>query len=355
MRVIIAGGGTYGHIAPGLAIFHEFVKRGDEVIYICSPRDTEYEKIKELDDKVKVIPVTPFKRYDLPAKITFGFNFLRGILKSRKIIRKFKPDVFVGVGGYVAGAPLMILRKNKKIKKVILEQNTLPGAVNRYFSRYVDLNILTFEKSKKWIKGKSVILGNPVILDNSPENKQKGKDYFNVKNGEFVLSIIGGSAGAKIINDKIFAIIDKLKNITVIWSTGPKHYEEIKTKCADKSNVKIYPFINNMEQLYPITKLVVARAGATSISELCYMGVPAILIPYKWSSENHQVHNAQFVVDGGGGEMIEEDDLTQEKLFERINSYVSNPDLLNKMSLNIKGLFDVDVKKLVVDKIKEIV
>ncbi len=355
MKVIIAGGGTYGHIAPGLAVFREFEKRGDEVIYICSPRDTKYETIKKLGDKVKVIPVTPFKRYDLPAKLTFGFNFIRGILKSRKIIRKFKPDVFVGVGGYVSGAPLMVLRKNKKIKKVILEQNTLPGAVNRYFSRYVDLNILTFEKSKKWIKGKSVVLGNPVLLENTKENEKKAKDTFNLKNRAFVLSIIGGSAGAKIINDTMLGVVDRLNNINFIWSTGEKQYEEIKNKVGSKNNVKVYPFINNMSELYSVTKLVVARAGATSISELCFMGVPAVLIPYKWSSENHQVHNAQFIVDGGGGVMIQEDDLSSDKLFETIKDYVENPEKLKAQSENIKGLFDVDVKKVIVDKIKEIV
>lgn len=355
MRIIIAGGGTYGHIAPGLAIFNEFEKRNHEVIFICSPRDANYKKIIELNGKVKIIPITPFKRYDFPAKIKFVFNFARGYLASRRIIKKFKPDVIVGVGGYVAGAPLMVVRKKKKIKKILLEQNTLPGAVNRYFSKYADLSILTFEMSKKWIRGKYIVMGNPVLLEKKDEFYNKGLNYFNLNKKDFVLTVMGGSAGAKIINDTTLEILKDLKDIRIIWSTGEIHYNEIKDKVKDYKNVNVYPFIDKMEYLLSITNLMVSRAGATSIAEICFMGVPAILIPYKWSSENHQVHNADFVVQGNGAEMIEEDDLNPEILKQRILHFYKNKDELNKMKKNIEGLFSVDVKKQIADKIEEVV
>ena len=201
MRVLIAGGGTYGHIAPALAIYAEFEKQGDDVIYVVSKKDMGYKKIQELDDKAYVIPITPFKRFDLPAKIAFGFNLLKGILASRKIIKKFRPDLIISSGGYVAAGPLFAARKNKKIKKVLLEQNTLPGAVTRMFSKYADISILTFASSKKWIKGKSEVIGNPVLFDKNAIDIKKAHLNFGVKENDFVLTITGGSAGAKIVND----------------------------------------------------------------------------------------------------------------------------------------------------------
>ena len=355
MKVLIAGGGTYGHVAPGLALYHEFKSRGDDVLYLCSKRDMVYKSIQDIKDNVKVIPVRPFKRFDLPAKLSFAFHFLRGCLTSRRIIKKFRPDVLIGVGGYVAGAPLMVLRKSKRVKKVLLEQNTLPGAVNRYFSRYVDLTVLTFEMSKKWIKGKSVVLGNPVLIEKRPEYVAAGKEMFNIEKNDFVLTVMGGSAGAKIVNDTVLEIIPHLKDIKIIWSTGNSHYEDISQKTAGYKNVSVYPFIDRVDYLLSVTDLMVSRSGATSIAEICYMGVPAIFIPYKWASENHQVLNASFVVNGGGGEMIEEDNLTPEILLNRIRHFINNRDELLKMKTDIQGLFNADVKKQIVDTIKEAV
>jgi len=353
VKILIAGGGTYGHIAPGIALFEEFQKRGDDVIYICSPKDMRYNRVINLGDKVKTIPISAFKRFDFPAKIKFFFNFIRGYRASKKIIKKFKPDVVIGAGGYVSGAPLLAVRKNKNIKKFILEQNTLPGAVNRFCSKYVDLSILTFEMSKKWMKGKSEVIGNPVLFEKKPEQISEGKKHFGINKNDFVLSIIGGSLGAKINNDTMIKILDKLDNMQLIWSTGPDKFDEISKVASSYKNVKVYPFIDQMEYLLSISALLIGRAGATSIAEICFMGVPAILIPYKYSSENHQVLNAKFVVSGGGAEMIEEDNLSPELLLQRIKFYYDNPDILSGMKKNIEGLFKADVKKEIVDRIKK--
>lgn len=355
MKVMIAGGGTYGHIAPGLALFHEFQSRGDEVIYLCSKKDMVYKSIQDIKDNVKSIPVRPFKRFDLPAKLSFAFHFLRGCLSSRRIIRKFKPDVLIGVGGYVAGAPFMILRKSKKVKKIILEQNTLPGAVNRYFSRYADLSVLTFEMSKKWMKGKSVVLGNPVLIEKRQDNIALAKDFFKINENDFVLTVMGGSAGAKIVNDTVKEMVPHLKNIKIIWSTGNAHFNDIAAAVKEYDNIRVYPFIDKMDYLLSITDLMISRSGATSIAEICYMGVPAIFIPYKWASENHQVLNANFVVEGGGGEMIEEDHLSAEILLEKTKYLIEHREKLAEMKKKILGLFNADVKKQIVDTIKEVV
>jgi UDP-N-acetylglucosamine--N-acetylmuramyl-(pentapeptide) pyrophosphoryl-undecaprenol N-acetylglucosamine transferase len=211
---------------------------------------------------------------------------------------------------------------------------------------------LTFASSEKWINGKSEVIGNPVLFDKSTIDIKKARDAFNIKEGDFVLTVTGGSGGAKIINDTFLKIASSLKEIKVIWSTGVNNFEEIKEGAKDYPNISVYAFIDKMDELLSISNLVLSRAGATSIAELSYMGVPGVLIPYKWAAENHQVLNAEFVINGGGGVMIEDDNLSEELLLKTLNELINNKKKLEKMASDMGSLFGSDIKERIVDLIK---
>jgi len=348
MRVIFAGGGTGGHLFPGLAVAREFQRRDEkvEILFIGTEQGIEFRVLPKEGFKLETLTVKGIKGRGVRGLIDALFGVPVSVLRSWKIIGEFRPDCIIGLGGYASG-PLLLAGKLKHIRCVIMEQNLRPGFTNKLLARWVDRVFTAYTQSAHYLSGARVVeAGNPVRWRELPKVRRREK---------FSLLVFGGSAGARRIN---FAVVDALTRLTdlqtqlfITHQTGQADYPAIqKVYAALPFEAEVTPFIDKMDEAYARADLVLCRAGATTVAELTAFGKAAILVPYPYAIYDHQRGNAQALQEAGAAEMILDQDLTGVLLAERIHGYVADPQRLKRMAAAARAMGRPDAAARIVDE-----
>ncbi len=356
MKILIAAGGTGGHINPGIAIANMLKDRGDEVKFIGTEKGLEKDLVPKAGFDIIYIHAQGLHRGLSLKNIQTIMILKKGIEECKKIIDEEKPDLVIGTGGYVT-APLMIAGLKKKIPTAIHESNALPGKTTIWLSKKVDLIALGFDDAKKRVPDakNAVFTGNPTKIEVSL-SKDEMKKKLGIK-GKMVL-VFGGSQGAKKINDTMVEFINENKQLgyEVIYATGPKNYDDVISEInVENKNFKIEKYIYNMNEVMRAADLVVCRSGALTVTEIAVVGVPAIMIPFPFAAENHQYFNAKTLENVGAGIIIEEKDLTKEKLEKAIEDIIFDDEKLEAMAKNAKSVGDNKALERIEKELEKIV
>ncbi|MGB9621451.1 MAG: UDP-N-acetylglucosamine--N-acetylmuramyl-(pentapeptide) pyrophosphoryl-undecaprenol N-acetylglucosamine transferase [Brevinematia bacterium] len=354
MKICIVSGGTGGHISPGISIYKELKKRENEVIFITNPHALKFPLVTDWvkSDDIVVIPISQgFSKKKPISNLKVVKEFIQSTFISLKVLKSFQPDVVVLTGGYVSGpvgkAALLL---GKKI--VLLEQNSVMGLTNSILSMFATRVILTFPLKNKRVSSKFIRLGNPIRY--SEEDiviKDTAKSYFGFSSEDRVLGIILGSQGAKKVNEFLLNYIEAIaENYKIIWITGNDYYQEILEKCKC-DNVKVFPFFSDINMFMSAADVVITRGGASTLSEIAFFGVPSIIIPFPYAAKNHQYHNAMFFEIHGAGIIIEEKELTIEKLLGTIEFVFKNYKIFKA---NVNQLFPKNILSEIVRVLESI-
>jgi UDP-N-acetylglucosamine--N-acetylmuramyl-(pentapeptide) pyrophosphoryl-undecaprenol N-acetylglucosamine transferase len=362
MRIVVSGGGTGGHIYPALALVREIAKTDEqaEFLYIGTEKGLESNLVPRENIPFKSIHITGFRRKLSFENVKTIFRFLKGVRDSKKILKEFKADVVIGTGGYVCG-PVVFAAAKLGIPTIIHEQNSVPGLTNKFLSRYVDRIGICFEDAKQYFpEDKVVLTGNPRASEVLGKDGKKGRRSVGLNAEQPAVLIFGGSRGARPLNEAVLKSLTELgsKPYQVLYVTGDVHYEEVKNEVeliGNPENVIVKPFIHNMPEVLAGTDLTVARAGATTLAELTSLGIPSILIPSPYVTDNHQEKNALSLSNQSAAKLLLEKDLSGTKLVEAIDSILMDQDLLTEMKNASKKLGIPDASKRMHDLIKEIV
>ncbi|HHV19055.1 MAG TPA: undecaprenyldiphospho-muramoylpentapeptide beta-N-acetylglucosaminyltransferase [Thermoanaerobacterales bacterium] len=366
-KIILAGGGTGGHIYPAIAIATGLKQKFPylNILFVGTNRGLEKELVEKAGFPLKTIRVKGFRRklsFDTLVSIR---ELAYGALDSIKIIKKEKPDMVIGTGGYVAG-PVIFFASLMGVRSVIHEQNVCPGVTNRILSHFVDRIAISFSDSMHCFpKGKTVLTGNPVRKEITGGNRNEALKKFGLSPHLPVVLCFGGSQGAARINDAVLHVIERIrdtKKLQLIHITGKSHYEKIKGILVNKGidpdgsgHIIVRPYIYDMQDAYAAADLVVSRAGAISISELNACGKPAILIPLPTAANRHQDFNARFMEENGAAVIMVEDELSGEKLLQTIDNIIFNHGCLQKMSIASRSLAKDDALEKILAEILELV
>ena len=357
MRVIITAGGTGGHIYPALAIVDKIkeMEPNSEFIYLGTHNRMEKDIVPKRG--VKYIPIEIYGLSTSPKlmgrNIKNVFLIRKAYKKCLKLIKEFKPDVVVGVGGYVT-YPVIRAAHKCGVKSFIHEQNSIFGKANKSLLKMVDCVGVSFKDSIKQINHKNVVLtGNPVGED-AIKKKKINKTQFGLSKNKKAVLIFNGSLGSKVINDKLkdYLLNASSYNYEILYITGTPYYEEFKKNKFPK-NVFLEPYVDNLSGLMKDIDLIVCRAGASSISEITALGLPAILIPSPYVANNHQYYNALSIVNGNAGEMILENDLTTSILAKKIDSVINSSSRQKEIKDNLKKLSIDDSATIIYNEIKK--
>jgi len=343
-NIIISGGGTGGHIIPAIAIGEaiEKIDNNIEVIYVSGDKKVERKFYK--DKNCRRIPIKVVQK-GFTGKIRGLFNIINSIRISIRLIKELKPIAVIGTGGYVSG-PVLFAAYLLRVPTLIQEQNSLPGKTNRFLAKFVDEISASYEGSLKYFKRKNVkLLGNPIIIKDKGITREEALKKFNLRNDKPICLIFGGSQGSLKINKIVLETIQKglIKDLDlqVIWICGlGKYFEEIKKGLegieTGKLDLRVYEYIEDMDVAEKITDFGVTRAGAITLTELAYYGIPSILVPYPFAKEDHQRLNAQEMINTGSCKMVLDAELTPETLANKIKEMLSDRKKLLEMKEKIK-------------------
>lgn len=332
MRVIFSGGGTGGHIYPALAVLERLKERNllDDVLYIGTEKGLESRVIRQKQIPFEAIKLQGFKRSLSLDNLKTLKLFLQSTHRAKKILREFKPDVVVGTGGYVSSAVLFAATQ-LHIPTVINEQNSVAGITNRFLGHFVDRISIAFpEVATQFPKQKVILTGNPRAQQVAGIQPNQRLSDFKLKTTVPTLLIFGGSRGAERINSAFLAALSELnqKNYQVLFVSGQVHYAKIQTALQDKtvgSNIAVVPYISDMQTVLPDVAVILGRAGATSLAEITALGIPSILVPSPYVTNDHQTKNAQSLVTHQAAEMITEDQLTGATLLKVTDQLMTDP------------------------------
>ncbi len=355
MKVIISGGGTGGHIFPAISIANELKNRVEnvEILFVGAEGKMEMEKVPAAGYKIMGLPVAGFQRRLTYKNITFFYKLWASMTKAKKVVKDFKPDVVIGVGGYASG-PVLRVATNKGIPTLIQEQNSFPGVTNRILSKKVTKICVAYPDMNKFFpEDKIVYTGNPIRQDLVKKvDKVKAVRLFDLDLDKKIVFVTGGSLGARTINEGIKFGLDKLiqNNIQVIWQTGKYYYESILKEVKPNPLVKIMPFVDHMEAAFALADVVVSRAGASSISEMSVLQKSVMFVPSPNVSEDHQTKNAMALVDKDAACIIADKD-AREQLVDKVIELVEDEQKLSALSNNIKEFAMPNASSLIVDEV----
>lgn len=322
MRVIIAGGGTGGHIFPALAIGHAVMQHdpSSAVLFVGADGKMEMEKVPQEGFDIVGLPIAGWNRSNFFKNILLPFKLFKSHFKARKIIDEFKPDVVVGVGGY-ASFPVLFAAQGKAVPTLIQEQNSHAGKSNMMLARNAHRICVAYEGLEQFFpKQKIVLTGNPVrkLISNNTTSRSQAIAAFGLDSNKKTLLVLGGSLGALSINKALVEGVEKLAaTYQIIWQTGKNFYQQAKEKVSHP-NVFIFEFIRNMDEAFAAADVIVSRAGAMAISELCIVGKPVIFVPYPYAAEDHQTVNAQSLVDKNAALMIPDAEVSERLVDETL-------------------------------------
>lgn len=341
-RYIISGGGTGGHVFPAISIARALIKLEPEaeILFVGAENRMEMKKIPEAGFKIIGLPVSGFKRKLSFENVRVMINLVKSLLKARKIIKDFKPKVVIGTGGYASG-PILQLAGKKGIPTLIQEQNSYPGITNKLLAKRASKICVAYKGMDKYFpKEKILFTGNPVRedIEGIGDKMNEALEYFKLQRAKKTLLILGGSLGARTINMAIMRKLEDIKeeNIQIIWQSG-KLYHDSAVREVDSirpGNIRLYDFITRMDLAYFAADLVISRAGAGTISELCLCAKPSILVPSPNVAEDHQTHNARTLVEQNAAELISDSEAI-EKLIPKALDLIKDDSALKILSQNI--------------------
>ncbi|HOB83376.1 MAG TPA: undecaprenyldiphospho-muramoylpentapeptide beta-N-acetylglucosaminyltransferase [Bacteroidales bacterium] len=352
-RIIISGGGTGGHIFPAISIANALRKKdpGIDILFVGAEGRMEMEKVPDAGYKIRGLPVAGFYRSFTLRNITVLFRLIRSLSAARKILKEFRPDAAVGVGGYASG-PILRQAGKMGIPTLIQEQNSYAGITNRLLAKRASVICVAYEGMEKYFPAEKIkITGNPVrhTYDNTDNLKDEALAYFGLKSGKPVILVLGGSLGAGTINNSLSMNLDKVtgSDIQWIWQTGKHYYESVSKAISGLStdNISVHGFIDRMDYAFAAADIIVSRAGAGTISELCLAGKPVILVPSPNVAEDHQTRNARALSDREAAILVE-DRKALEILADVAIGLVTDNSRRTMLSENIKkmALRDADIK-----------
>ena len=358
VNIILSGGGTGGHIYPAIAIANELKLKYPEAnfLFVGAKDKMEMEKIPESGYNIKGLWISGIQRKYILKNLSFPFKLISSLSKAHRIIKEFKPDIVIGTGGFASG-PTLYVASSRKIKTLIQEQNSYPGITNKLLAKRVDKICVAYDGLERFFPANKIVkTGNPVRQD-LLEIEGKGaeaKKYFNLNSDKKTLLIVGGSLGARALNNLIEKHIDWLvsKNLQVIWQTGKLYYDEFK-KYDSIEGVQTHAFLNRMDLTYAAADFIISRAGAGSISELCIVGKPVIFIPSPNVAEDHQTKNALAVVNQNAALLLKESELGEFQ--SNMQELLENEELQQVLSKNIKKLALPNATKDIVEEIVKLI
>ena len=367
MKLIIAGGGTGGHLFPGIAVAEEFLGRDstNEVLFVGSERGIEARAIPRLGYRLELISAAGVKGKWLGAQLKGGLLLLHGYAQSRRILKQFKPDMVLGVGGY-ASLPVVLAARGMDIPRFIHEQNAMPGMTNKLLARFADRVFISLEEARQFFPEKKTMLtGNPLrrqILESLGKAKNppsippllKGGSEHGAQGG-FHLFIFGGSQGAHALNVALPQALAKLdkrqKEITIVHQTGENDFSDVKQAYHNAGvEADVRPFIDDMAREYRRADLIICRAGATTIAEITAIGKPCLFIPFPHATDDHQRKNAEALLKKGACAMLPEREMSPERLANVIAGLVDDHAALARMAENAASLAKIDAAQVIVDE-----
>jgi len=362
-RMIISGGGTGGHIYPAIAIANAFKARFSdaEILFVGAKGKMEMEKVPQAGYNIEGLWISGLQRKLTLDNLSFPFKVISSLWKSRKIVRRVKPDIVVGVGGYASG-PLLRVASNKGIPAVLQEQNSYAGLTNKILAGKVKRICVAYPNMDQFFPAEKVRLtGNPVRKDIAELDGKKSVAlaHFGFKADQPVLMILGGSLGARTLNDAMVLALETLveSDVQVIWQCGKFYYEEMQAnlgKVVNNGNIKLFQFLKEMDLAYAAADVVISRAGALSVSELSIAGKPTLFVPSPNVAEDHQTKNAKAMVDQGAAILVKDAD-AREMLIESALELLKNTDRQAELSTNIKALAKPNAAEEIVDEIVELI
>jgi len=329
MRVLFAGGGTGGHLFPAIAIAGE-IKRLDaasDIRFVGTKYGIEYRMKDSLEYPLSLIGMRGMPRKLSLGLLLFPFRLIWSVMQSWRICTAFRPDVVVGTGGYVAG-PVIIAAGMKGIPRALQEQNSYPGLMTRKLAARADIVFLAYKRAADYLpKGmKYTLCGNPIRRDIAGGDRNKALESFGLKPDRKTILILGGSQGARRINDAVLNSLGSMHDqVQLLWQCGKRDYTEVAERLNKKDFVvSLFPFSKNMDLVYAAADLAVARAGALTLAELTACGLPSILVPYPYATADHQTHNAAELVKAGAADMIADRDLDNTDLLGRAVALIAS-------------------------------
>ena len=359
-NILIAGGGTGGHLFPALAIGEEIQRRMPEakIHYIGSLFGLESKVFPIKDVWHTLLPIRGFQRgisiTSIFRNIILPIRIVKSLLKTNNILKEFEPDVVIGTGGYASAIPLyMVSKKNDSTTIILQEQNSYPGVTTRLFANKANKICIAFEEPNRALGNNTIITGNPVRKGIGDGNKKNGFHEFRLKEGKKTIFLFGGSQGSAYLNKIMSEVAEKISNggIQLLWQTGDLEFE--KYNHMESKNIRIVPFVNNMADAYAISDLIVSRSGALTLAEITVCGKPSILIPFQFAAGDHQKKNAEALVNHNAAQILEEKTLTPKSLLHNIMNLIHNKDKLEEMGNSSSELGRPFATNTIVDHILE--
>jgi UDP-N-acetylglucosamine--N-acetylmuramyl-(pentapeptide) pyrophosphoryl-undecaprenol N-acetylglucosamine transferase len=358
LKIILSGGGTGGHIFPAIAIANELKKLipNCDILFVGALGKMEMEKVPAAGFRIIGIPIAGFQRKFSWSNFKLPFLIIQSLLKTRRIIRDFKPDVVIGTGGYASG-PLLKTATSKNIPSLIQEQNSYAGITNKLISKKVNKICVAYQGMEKFFpKEKIILTGNPVRQDviDIENKKEEALSYFKLNGNKKTIVVIGGSLGAKAINEAVGNGLNHfIKNdIQLVWQTGKNYFETAKKQNEQFENkhIRVVDFISRMDLAYTISDMVISRAGAGAISELCLVQKPCILVPLPTAAEDHQTKNAMALVNKNAALLIKDTDANQHLITTAL-TLIKNESQQLELAKNIKTLAYQDSANLIAKEV----
>lgn len=354
MKVMLAAGGTGGHIYPGIAVANEIMRRDptSEVLFVGTSRGLESRIVPENGFQLSLIHSAGLKNVGLKGTVKGVMTLPRSFVEARRLLREFRPSVVVGAGGYVSG-PVLMMAVVMGIPTLVMDSNALPGFTNRRLARFVDRAALTFNEALPYFGKKGTVTGNPVR-----------KEFFGVKpkkrNGERSVLIFGGSQGARAINNAMIGALDHLngtrETMHVVHQTGEADFDKVRTAYHEHGweTADVRPYISDMMTEFEKADILVCRAGATTCAEIAAAGKAAIMIPLPTAADDHQRKNAEAMQNAGAVKMLTQDQLTPESLASTLRELADTPEAIASMEKAARGLAREDAAEATVDIIEDL-
>ncbi|SFC52894.1 UDP-N-acetylglucosamine-N-acetylmuramylpentapeptide N-acetylglucosamine transferase [Zunongwangia mangrovi] len=358
LRIILSGGGTGGHIYPAIAIADEVKRRYPDakIKFVGAQDKMEMEKVPQAGYEIEGLWISGLQRKLTFKNLMFPFKLLNSISKSRKIIKDFKPNVAIGTGGFASG-PLLHVANKQEIPTLLQEQNSFPGITNKILAKRANVICAAYDEVKRFFpKEKVKKTGNPVRQDllDIDTKRIEAQKFFNLDSDKKTVLVLGGSLGARRVNQLIAQYADRLKkeNIQLIWQCGKLYYEDYKT--YTEGTVQVHQFLNKMDLAYAAADVIISRAGAGSVSELCIVGKPVIFIPSPNVAEDHQTKNAMAVSKNKAAITIGENEL-DEKFEDTFFDLLNNESQQKELGENIKKMALPNATADIVDEIEKLI
>jgi len=345
IKIIVSGGGTGGHIYPAISIANALKQKHSdcEILFVGAEGKMEMEKVPAAGYDIIGLPIRGLQRSFTKENLKFFSRLLKSIWKAKAIVKGFQPDAVVGVGGYASG-PLLRVASKLGVPALIQEQNSYAGITNKLLAKKAKKICVAYEGMERFFpKDKIILTGNPVRKDllEIESKKAEALEYFGLDTNKKIILIVGGSLGARTINNSVLKSLDAVSqsDVQIIWQTGKFYIEKVQEELKnwDLPNLKVSDFLSRMDLAYAAADLVISRAGAGTISELCLVAKPSILVPSPNVSEDHQTKNAMALVNKDAAVMVKDIDAVQ-KLIPEALSLITNEEKLNRLSVNCKEL-----------------